>query len=1401
MMGSLRYSPIGPSLAQEAAILSPSLQLILMFVLGLISAHLIPREFFQSQMVRGFIIGVLLYPLWQIYKVVRDHYLLRTLANFRERPILRTGNNPPAYDYTSAPGVRPSIARESGPSRRQYDQPSAPLSDTVVYSMSTQEGYITVGPSASATTIDGEWADLPDLIEESDSDGERGENYVFTEPFVKLFLADFLDATLRNNPTQQTGSAEESYDADLEDWEEDDDSASSEWELDLLSDSDPIVEVDPDNWLERPSEPFELELWPSSPEELSIDDESSEMESSYPVLMSFEPGEPPAPRPKPRQPIRKKYKPVAKKVKPAAEPLPEQYRIIRRIPSDPMLGLRPLPVNPPEVVPTAHMTQERINDFGVQDSTFLWPEEKKLLLWILLEHQSVFAWTESERRRFRSDYIPPIKLPVLPHRPWAEKHIPIPPAIKDSLLKLLKSKIVAGVYEPSNAAYRSRWFTVLKKDGASLRLVHDLQQLNRITIRDSGLTPGPDEFAEACAGYTCLGLFDLYSSYDLQLIDEASRDLTTFQTPLGTLRQVALPMGWTNSVPIQQANITFILQDEMPDCADSFIDDVIVKGPKSFSLDEAGFYETIEGNAGIRVFIWEYAQNLHRILRRLDKAGASVSGKKAKVCVPEAIVVGHNCSYQGRLPEQSNVKAIVNWPPCEDVHDVRSFLGTCGVSRIWIKDYSKIARPLLDLVKKHVHFVWDEECQLAMDRLKGLVANAPCLKPIDYNSDDTVVLSVDSSTIAVGYILSQRHEGKKYPARYGSITWNSVESGYSQAKLELHGLYRSLRAVRRFIYGVKDFEVEVDAKYIKGMLNNPDVQPNATINRWIAGILLFNPRILHIPATQHTGADGLSRRRKANGDDEEMDDPDEWLDKALALTINFINPSYHLPRVRNALQETSLDHSSRGFVYEVDDDDGAPESVSEDNKTEGVAFPKRSNNGHFRDQELQYFKEYLDTLIIPSQIAGNKVQSFQKRATHFYLLNSKLMRRSPDGRHKVVIEDDAKRLSLIEAAHDDIGHKGFFSTNAQVREKFWWPAMEEDVKWYVETCHQCQLRQTQKLKIAPTVPIIPSLFRRVHIDTMFMPKAGGYRYLVQARCALTSYPEWRNLTVESGATIGKFIFEQILCRWGAVGEIVTDNGSQYVNALDWLSDTYGITHIRISPYNSQANGLVERKHYDVRESIVKAVEGDINKWPSVVPAVFWAERVTIKRSTGFSPYYMAHGVEPVMPFDIAEATYLVEPMQPEMTTEELIAIRARQLLKRQEDLDAMAERMRIARLRNAKEFEEKFSNTIRGYNFQPGSLVLVRNSQVERELDRKTKQHYFGPMLVIKQQQSGAYILAELDGAVKVQKIAQFRVIPYLPRDDSIYDITQILEDAQARINQGMLEEVEEDLQEPDQVH
>ena len=100
----------------------------------------------------------------------------------------------------------------------------------------------------------------------------------------------------------------------------------------------------------------------------------------------------------------------------------------------------------------------------------------------LCKQNQGFAWDDSEHGRFQDDFFPSIEILTVPHTPWVQKNIPIPPGIYDEVCKIIKTKIAAGVYEPSNSSYCSRWFCVLKKDGKSLRIVHSLEPLNAVTI-------------------------------------------------------------------------------------------------------------------------------------------------------------------------------------------------------------------------------------------------------------------------------------------------------------------------------------------------------------------------------------------------------------------------------------------------------------------------------------------------------------------------------------------------------------------------------------------------------------------------------------------------------------------------------------------------------------------------------------------------------------------------------------------------------------------------------------------------------------------------------------------------------------------------------------------------------
>jgi hypothetical protein len=401
----------------------------------------------------------------------------------------------------------------------------------------------------------------------------------------------------------------------------------------------------------------------------------------------------------------KKYKPVALKTRPIYGELPERFQIKREITGDPLEGMPGLSPNPTEFTPTGRYMAERKEIIDkIHAGDFLWLEERKLMHHFMMLQEIAFAWDDSERGSVRHDFFPPVEIPVIDHKVWVEWSIPIPRGQLEEFCRVIKNKIDAGVYEPSNSSYHSKFFGVIKKDGKSVRLVHALEPSNTVTIAHLGIPPAMEELANHFAGRACGAVLDLYSGYDHRDLDENSRDFTMFLTPFGALRLVKLPQGWTNSVPIFHDDVTFILRDEIPHVTIPYIDDVPVRGPGSRYVLPDGSQEVIPENPGIRCFVWEHFSNLNRVVQQLKYCGATSSGLKALLCMEIFPVVGHMCSFEGRRPSEDRIGVIDRWPPLENVSEVRQFLGAAGTMRMFIKDYTVMVRPLTTLLRASTDF-------------------------------------------------------------------------------------------------------------------------------------------------------------------------------------------------------------------------------------------------------------------------------------------------------------------------------------------------------------------------------------------------------------------------------------------------------------------------------------------------------------------------------------------------------------------------------------------------------------------------------------------------------------------------------------------------------------------------
>src|SRR6202795_643136 len=944
------------------------------------------------------------------------------------------------------------------------------------------------------------------------------------------------------------------------------------------------------------------------------------------------------------------YKRVDKKVRPVGGTFPQEALVHRRFPHNPLDSLLYLTCKPPEFIPTGRLTKERMDTIDVN------PNNLNL-------YQEILAFEDQHRGILKSSYFSDYIMATVEHYPWEFKNIPVPLGIRDKVIALLKSKVDAGVYEGSQSAYRCRWFCVLKKNG-TLRMIHDLQPLNKVSIRDAGLLPIIDDFVEPFAARQCYSVFDLFWGYDARIVHPDSRDLTAFYTPLGLLRITCLPMGYTNSPAEFQKCMTFVLQDEIPDVANIFIDDLPIRGPATQYLDKTGHPETLSDNPNIRRFIWEHAQDVHRIMHRIKCVGATFSPKKIQLCRQEVLIVGIQCNPQGRLPDAERVAKILRWPTLTTPKEARRFLGLCGTVRIWIQDYSSLARPLAELFHKDKEFEWTEPREEAFNQLKQLVSTAPALRPIDYTSDSPIILSVDTSTIAIGFILSQiDDEGRRRIARYGSLPINERESVYSQAKLELYGLYRALRHWKIYIIGSKRLQVEMDAKYVKGMLTSADPHPNAAMNRWIQGILLFDFELIYVPANKFMGPDALSRRTPLP--DEYIPEDDTWLDN---IALLMLIPDLEKFKDFRFSTPTKLPYTQHELPS--------------------------NKSGIMKQEELMAeIHHFLVTLEKPNRDSLQAMKRFLKKATQFYLREDRMFKKNGTQPPLLVIRDSKKKVAILTQAHEKLGHKGEQAVYDLVRNRFYWPYLRTDVHHHVASCHKCQIRNFKKMEAPLTISMPTSLFEKIYVDVMFMPQSGRFRYIVTAKDDLSGATEASALRNNNSESLASFFWEKIYCRYRAVGHVVTDNGPEVKGAFEILLKRIGIPQIRISPYNKRANGVVEREHRTLREAIVKSCEKDqegrIKNWHKHIDLAVFAERVTVSKVTGYSPYQLLHGQLPLLPFDLLESTFMVDGFEAGLDTDSLLALRIRQLQKLEEDVEQASLTLKKARLRSKQQFNQR----------------------------------------------------------------------------------------------------------------
>ena len=185
---------------------------------------------------------------------------------------------------------------------------------------------------------------------------------------------------------------------------------------------------------------------------------------------------------------------------------------------------------------------------------------------------------------------------------------------------------------------------------------------------------------------------------------------------------------------------------------------------------------------------------------------------------------------------------------------------------------------------------------------------------------------------------------------------------------------------------------------------------------------------------------------------------------------------------------------------------------------------------------------------------------------------------------------------------------------------------------------------------------------------------------------------------------------------------------EFKGAITLLADKYNIPIIPISPYNPSANGIIERGHGIYIKSIWKILQGNTAKWPEILPLAIWADRVTMKRMTGSSSYYLLYGQQPLFPFNFTSRSWHMLDWVEVNSTKDLLAIHAKQLSCRDKYIGKASVKAEKACLKATEYFYQKNKARMTSGDYK---MVLVWNNALDLTFGNKGALHWSGPYIVV----------------------------------------------------------------------
>ncbi|XP_024880926.1 uncharacterized protein K02A2.6-like [Temnothorax curvispinosus] len=654
---------------------------------------------------------------------------------------------------------------------------------------------------------------------------------------------------------------------------------------------------------------------------------------------------------------------------------------------------------------------------------------------------------------------------------------------------------------------------VLKANKKDVRICIDYTELNKCVVRNRHIMPSVEKNLAQLEEARWFSLLDANKGYHQVPLCKCCRHVTTFITPFGRYCSDRLPMGLCPSAEHFQESMSTVL-DGLQNVV-NLSDDVLVHG------------RTLE----------EHDKCLRAVLQRLSESGLTLNKDKCVFRQKRVRFLGYIVSAdEGVQPDPEKVKAITSMKRPTNTTEVKRFLGMVHFQLKFIEHLADITKPLRELLKDSVEFMWESPQEKAFKEVKKRLIEAPALSL--FNTNKKTRISADSSSYGLGAVLEQFDEEQEdwRPVYYASRALSKTKKRYAQIEKEALALTWAYEKFAAFIIGAPDLVLRTDHKPLISILGpKPISDLSLRLQRFRMRLMRFAYIVEYVAGKALMTADTLSRAPLSDARDAEDCLCDDGIEKFVQAVVKRRMSDQFAIKIREMQDKDMVMQDVLKYVRE--------------------GWPRYRRD--VPEKLLPYFEEKGILTVTPdgTLLCGTRIHI-------------------PKG----------LRNEVLEKIHQ--GHLGEKKCQGRARQSVWWPGVNADVRARCLKCTICleHRLQTKEPLIVTEPPERP--WQEVAVD--FCEREGRH-YLVMVDY-FSRYPEVVYMSSTTAAnTIAKM--KDIFGRHGIPEQVRSDNDPQFSSQeYKQFAKNFGFAIVTSSPRYPQSNGKVEAAVKTVKRILEKETE-------------------------------------------------------------------------------------------------------------------------------------------------------------------------------------------------------------------